>query len=191
MTLFTVVDSSTGRVIYGGVAADPSSLVIAGQTVITGQQQSSGYFQDGVHHGEGMAPSSNHIFDYSTKQWVDLRSLSDLKIAVWTSIKASRDAAISAPLSTPYGIFDCKPKDRTNITDAVLLLQTLASVGTPTTIEFTLANNTTVTLTTAEMVTVGLLLGQKVQAAHAQARNLRAQIDAANSSTELEAIVWV
>lgn len=137
------------------------------------------------------SPGSNYVFDYTTKQWLDPRTLQDLQYAAWERIKASRENAIDAPLVTPYGTFDCKAKDRTNITDAVLLLQTLASVGTPTTIDFTLANNSTVTLTTAEMVTVGLLLGQKVQAAHAQARTLRAQIDAANSSTELEAIVWV
>ena len=123
--------------------------------------------------------------------WVDMRSLATIKDAKWGDIKAAREEYIDAPLVTPYGTFDCKVKDRTNITDAVLLLQTLAAVGTPTNIDFTLSDNSTVSLTTTEMVTVGLLLGQKVQAAHTQARTLRAQIDAANSSTELEAIVWV
>lgn len=135
-------------------------------------------------------PSQNHVFDYASKAWVDPRTLQDRKNAAWETIKAAREAVIDANLATPYGTFDCKVKDRTNITDAVLLLQTLAALGTPTTIDFTLADNSSVTLTTSEMVTVGLLLGQKVQAAHGIARGLRTQIEAATSVAEVEAITW-
>lgn len=119
-----------------------------------------------------------------------LPTLAQLKEAQWATIKAAREAAIDAPLVTPYGTVDSQAKDRTNITDAILLLQTLEAAGTPTTIDFTLADNTAVTLTTAQMVNIGLLLGQKVQAAHGQARARRAQIDAATTKAEVEAVVW-
>lgn len=122
--------------------------------------------------------------------WHDPRTLDDLKAARWAQIKAVRAAAIDAPLATLYGRFDCGPADRTNITDAVALLQTLAAAGTPTTVTFTTADNVAVTLTLAQMVHIGLLLGQRVQAAYATARALRAQIDAAQAADDLAAIHW-
>lgn len=123
-------------------------------------------------------------------EWHDPRTLDDLKAARWAVVKTARAAAIDAPLSTPYGTFDCGPADRTNITDAIALLQTLAAAGTPTTVTFTTADNGAVVLTTADMVHIGLLLGQRVQAAYATARSLRAQIDAAQAADALAAIHW-
>ena len=138
--------------------------------------------------GVGMSP--HHVFNYANKAWEDPRNLQALKEAKWADMKAAREAAFDAPLVTPYGTFDSDEKARTNITDAVLMLQTLAGMGSPTTIDFTLANNTTVTLTTAQMVTVGLLLGQKVQTAHATSRAKRAAIDAATNLSQLGVITW-
>jgi hypothetical protein len=135
-------------------------------------------------------PSTFHIYDWVTKQWIDPRSLVDFKDAKWEEMKKARTAAIDAPLTTPYGVFDSSPSARTSITDAVLLLQTLASLGTPTTIDFTLADNSVVTLNTTQMVQVGLMLGQKVQVAHSRARVLRLQGEAATTVAEVEAITW-
>lgn len=136
------------------------------------------------------SPGHGYQFHWVIQQWQDTRTLTDRKLQAWNAIKAAREAAIDAPLATPYGTVDSKAKDRTNITDAVLMLQTLAALGTPTTIDFTMANNTTMTLTTTQMVTIGLLLGQKVQAAHATARGLRTAIDSATTLSQLESITW-
>ncbi len=122
--------------------------------------------------------------------WIDPRTISQAREDRWEVIKAARTAAIDAPLATPYGTFDCGPADRTNITDAITLLQTMASLGTPTTVTFTLADNSVVTLTTEQMINVGLLLGQKIQSAYAIGRDLRAAIDNAASVEALESISW-
>ena len=58
-------------------------------------------------------------------------------------------------------------------------------MGAPQTIEFTLTNNSVTTLSTGQMVEVGLLLGRKVQAAHGRARLLRSQIEAADTLTDV------
>lgn len=118
-------------------------------------------------------------------------SLADIKTTQWAEIKQSRESTINAPLATPYGTFDAHAKARASITDAVLLLQTLSAQGTPQTLDWTLADNTVVTLTTAQMVAVGVLLGQQVQAAYAQARSLRLQIDTATTEQEVALVVWV
>ena len=135
-------------------------------------------------------PSAHHIFNYATKQWEDPRTLTDLKAAQWTQIKQARTAFIDAPLVTPYGTFDSDAAGRTSITDAVLLANNLTALSLPVAIEFTLADNSVVTLDAAQIVEVGLLLGQKVQHAHPHSQALRAQIEAATTKEEVEAIAW-
>lgn len=138
----------------------------------------------------GSQPSPLHQFDYSIKQWVDPRSLSTIKSDAWDAMKKQRAVAILAPLTTPYGVFDADAPAQKAITDAVLMLQTLAAAGTPTTIDFTLADNSTVTLTTQEMVNVGLLLGQRTQTVFALARAKRISIEAATTKAEVDAVTW-
>lgn len=139
------------------------------------------------------APRYGAVLQYSAGSlvWSDGRTLTDLKDEAWGLIKGIREAIKVADLVTPYGVFDCALKDQTNITNAILLAQTLVGLGLPANTDFTLANNTTVTLTVSELITVGLLLGQRVQLAHSQGRDLRTRIYAASSAAELELIEWV
>ncbi len=148
------------------------------------------YIADGIQVTLPERPGQHWEFNWETKQWEDPRTLDDLKAAQWTQIKAARETAINAPLETPYGTVDSGPDDRGNITDAVMLLQTMESLGTPITIEFTMFDNTPITLTTAQMVHIGLLLGQKVQAAYVRSQACRAAINAATTKEEVEAVVW-
>ena len=122
--------------------------------------------------------------------WLDLRTLDERKADKWEAIKRARAAAIDAPLTPAYGVFDSYAEARANITDAVLLAQTLAGMGQAVAIAYTLADNTVVTLDLTKMVTVGLTLGSKVQTVRGIATGLRTQIEAATTVTLLEAIVW-
>lgn len=135
-------------------------------------------------------PSPVHAFDYASGQWIDPRTLQQIRDVQWERIKAAREAEIDSPLVTPYGTFDSGPEDRSNITDAILLVQTLAGLGQPASIDFTLADNTTVTIGLQEIVTVGLLLGAKVQQAYGKSRVLRQQISDATTKEQIEAIQW-
>ena len=135
-------------------------------------------------------PSRGMEWSNLIMNWVDLRTLSEAKTQKRVEINQAREAEFDAPLVTPHGTFDSDPKARTSITDAVLLAQTLQSLGTPTTIDFTLYDNSTMTLDTAGMITVGLMLGQKIQAAHAKSRALKAQIEAATTKEQIDAITW-
>ena len=148
------------------------------------------FIQDGVLVFKPERPSAAHVFDYITKQWVDPRSLAEVRAAQWTAIKAARQAAIEAPIVTSFGNFDATPDAQKSITDAVLMLQTLAALGTPTTIDFTLYDNSTATLTTEQMVQVGLMLGAQTQAAYSRGRTLRDQINAAATIAEVESVTW-
>lgn len=190
----TIYDKTTGRIdrIVNCLETD-----IPLQYTPISQEYLEGEYSDNVFYIHNKIPiripdqvSNHHIFNWQTKQWEDPRTVQDFKDAKWISIKEAREAIINAPLVTPYGIFDSDPKSRQNITDAILMLKSLEDLGSPTTIDFTLADDTARTLTTAEMVMVGLLLGQKIQAAHAQARALRGALDLATTKEEVEAITW-
>lgn len=118
-------------------------------------------------------------------------TLSQLQDKKWAYIKHRRALAIDSDLTTPYGVFQLTTEDRKNITDAVMLLQTMEAAGTPTTVSFTLKDNSVAVLTTSEMVTVALLMGQKIQTAYATARALRADIyDELITLEALDAIDW-
>jgi hypothetical protein len=135
-------------------------------------------------------PSPHHTFNYTTKQWQDPRTLQDFKDQQWSAIKQARSSAIDAPLVTPYGTFDSDAAGRTSITDAVLLANNLTAMSMPVAIEFTLSDNTSVTLNAEQMAHVGMLLGQKVQTAHPRSQTMRAQIETATTVAEVEAVVW-
>jgi hypothetical protein len=130
------------------------------------------------------------VWSNDTMSWTDTRVLADVQEYTWGAVKRSRAAAIEAPLPTPYGYFDTDPESRANIANAVLLAQVQVTLGLTVSIDWTLADNSTVTLTAAQMVEVGLLLGAQVQAAYATGRTLRTAIDAATTIPDAEAISW-
>lgn len=129
-------------------------------------------------------------WDDRTRRWIATPTLAAHKADKWEQMKQARSAAIDAPLATPHGTFDSYAQARADIADSVLLAQTLASIGQPVAIAYTLADNTVVTLDLAKMVTVGLMLGAKVQTARAIATTLRAAIDAALDIATVETIKW-
>ena len=148
------------------------------------------YVRNGVLVDMPLRPTDHHVFSWTTKTWDDPRTLADFKRAKWEHLKSFRDWALVAPLVTQFGTFDADAKSQKSITDAIMLLQTLEAMGTPETVDFTLADNTTATLTLEQMVTVGLMLGSRTQGAYAQARTRRAQIDAASTVADVEAVEW-
>lgn len=144
--------------------------------------------QSGEFVDVGVAPSQWHDWVQSSSAWVE--NLERAKAEAWKTAKKARKDAMAAPLETPYGVFDADEAAQKSITDAILMLQTLTARGEPAQIAFTLADNSTATLSASEMETVGLLLGAQIQAAHAQARTIRVQIANATSLQELMGIHW-
>lgn len=135
-------------------------------------------------------PSIYHEWDPSTHAWIDPRVIEQVKVDQWNLIKSSRDAALLAPLTTIYGVFDADTISQKNITDAIALLQVLEATGTPQTIDFTLYDNSVVTLTTAEMIQVGIVLGSCTQGVYAVSRDLRDQINNSTTIPEVQAVTW-
>ena len=139
---------------------------------------------------KGNKPSQYHIFNYHSKQWEDQRDVEKAKDDKWKEIKKIRSDKLEEPFDTPYGKFDGDNKAQKNITDAILMLRSLVSAGQPATINFTLYDNSVVTLSSDDMTTVGLYLGYRTQAVYDRARDLRDQITACTSVSEVNAIEW-
>lgn len=135
-------------------------------------------------------PDPEFVFDWVTKTWTDPRGLQQLKDAKWEQLKVAREEEKVSPLVTPYGILDADPQSQKNITDAIMMLQTLNSLKQPGTVNFTMHDNSVQVMDLTKMVTIGLTLGQRTQALQAKGTSLRAILDKATTKEQINAIIW-
>jgi hypothetical protein len=130
------------------------------------------------------------LWSMTEMDWIDQRApgaaLAQAKVAAWDAVKASRDAAINAQLSTEVGNFDAGPCSRAAMVEALAL----GGWTGEEVINWTTAGNQAVALTLAQLSAVARLVAQRTQACHDQARQLRQQIDAATTPAELAAVTW-
>ena len=128
----------------------------------------------------------NTEFDYTTKAWVDKRTLQEIKDAQWVKIKQSRSVAEYAGFMWDGSKFDSDQLSQARITGAV----SLAMMSPTFSIEWTLFNNTTRTLNQIDMMQVGGALGTHVATQFSIGVSLREQINSATTKAEIESVVW-
>lgn len=168
---------------------DLSGNMLEGETCIPGVY-SLHYVHEGLVLPLPTQPSPHHTFDYTTKQWVDPRTLSDLKAAKWAEIKGCRDTAEFATFTYSGMVFDCDLDAQRRLTAYISISKSAIAAGQPFAVEFILANNQVVTLTAQNFVGIELAKVQAVAAAFEHAAALRKQIEAATTAAELDALVW-
>ncbi|MGX9697003.1 DUF4376 domain-containing protein [Janthinobacterium lividum] len=148
---------------------------------------------DGTHTNERTGktippqPSEHHEYDAVADMWIDARTLDGVKVRTWERIKEARSVAETADFMCG-GVLYQADKDR--IVGAAQLALMAQAAGQPYSIDWTLSDNTHLTLDAAGMIAVGAALGAHVAEAFAIALHLRGQIAAATSFEELESIVW-
>ena len=128
----------------------------------------------------------NKTFDYTTKQWIDQRTLDEVKTQQWELIKRSRTQAEYAGFMWDGSKFDSDQISQARITGAV----SLAMMSPTFSIVWTLFDNTTRTLSQADMLQVGGALGTHVATQFAIGVSLREQIFNATTTSEVEAVIW-
>ena len=180
-----VFEKATGRVVSSGTTQLPQSLVSDTLDVLVGAQARPGasYVDAGCVVEIPVKPSVHHVFDWAAKAWLDPRSLQDFKVARWVEVRRERDVAEFGGFSWDGSRFDSDALSQQRITAAV----TLAMMNSAFSIDWTLADNTVRTLTAADMIAVGVALGQHVNSCHERARVLRGEIDGAETVGD----VWV
>lgn len=144
------------------------------------------YYLDGVWIAKPAKPSEECLWDKLSKTWIDPRTLQDFKDAQWGQIKQARSAAEYTGFTWDGSTFDSDAISQNRITGAV----TLATLSSTFTIGWILADNTVRTLSATDMMQVGAALGQHVATQFVHGATLRAQIDAATTPLEVEAVSW-
>lgn len=88
-----VFDRRTGRVLSSGTTQAPERLVSDSQDVLIGFSASpnESYVQNGAILSVPRKPSDIHTFNWSSKQWEDLRT----PASEWPLVRAKRDKLIS------------------------------------------------------------------------------------------------
>lgn len=157
------------------------------EDVVEGSLDCLAYVENGILVPAPESPGIHHSFDFKSKQWVDARTLEQCKNHAIKSIKSSREKAEFAGFVWNGFAFDSDAISQSRIQGAVQLAL-LAPQGWS--IDWTLKDNSTVTLSHSDMIAVGLALGTFVSELHAKARQLKDQILAAQTKEELDAIVW-
>jgi len=134
-------------------------------------------------------PSEHHVFDYTLKQWLDPRTLQDLRDAKWVDIKRGRDAAEFANFTYDGMEFNGDIDAWRRLGSYISVSKSALAASQPFSAQFTLANNAEVTMTALDFVNIEMAKVQAVAAAFTHGVTLRAAIETA-SAAELDAISW-
>lgn len=136
------------------------------------------YYEDGLF----ITPTSTDsikTFDYKTKQWLDLRTIDDVKQQKWLEIKAQRDSLEFGGFEFGGDIYDSNQVSQGRIMGA-------ASAGVDQI--WTLADNSTKHLTAIELQHLYQALQLHVASAHERGRIARQLIQDAKTIEEVERI---
>lgn len=115
--------------------------------------------------------------------------LEEVRAVRWWEIKRQRDAAIDGGFMVAgVGTFDSNLNSRTLVTGAVTLAQMAVAQGQLYSVDWTLADNTVVTLDAAGIMGVGVALGTHIAAWHAAGRTARLAIEAAETADAAAAV---
>lgn len=135
-------------------------------------------------------PGEYHVFDWFSKQWQDPRTLQDLKDAKWAAIKQARDAAEFSTFTYNGLVFDGDLNAQRRLTAYISVSKSAIAAGQPFSADFTLADNSLVTLSAQDFVGIELAKVQAVAAVFSHGAMLRNQIELATVVAELTSIAW-
>lgn len=201
MKTWTLYDAATGMIRPGALTCSDAQIaanVPEGYAALEGAfdplSQAVDLNTGQVVDYQPPAPADDELrtwaWDAETKRWAAQPTLAALKDAKLAEIKAAREAAIDAPKATSFGTFDATPEARANIAAVVAIAQTAAKHGYPSNVFFTLADNSRIEFTLDQIESAALQVGAQVQAAFDKQATLYAQIDAAETVEDLQAIHW-
>ena len=127
----------------------------------------------------GEPPSPHFIFDYGFKQWIDPRAIDDLKAQKWTEIKTQRDKLEFGGFEFDGNIYDSDQVSQGRIMGAAI-----AGVDQV----WTLADNTTVSLTASQLQQLYTALQAHIASVHERGRIARQLILEAETKEQVEAV---
>ena len=127
----------------------------------------------------GAPPTHNHTFDYTIKQWIDPRTLEEIKAQKWAEIKAIRNQLEFGGFGFEGNIYDSDQASQGRIMGA-------ASAGVDQ--AWTLADNTTVELSAMQLQQLYAALQSHIASVHERGRIARQLIFEAETKEQVEAV---
>ena len=158
-------DDAFGYMAYPGDVSDTRMLTVVDGAVLT-------------------RPTLESEWDEDAEAWVV--NLSALRARRWEYLKGRRAAALAEPVPFAGGFYDADPASVQNVTGAVLA----AMIDPTATWEWTRADNTVAQLDATQITGLAQAMAAQVAAAHARGRAVRAELEAAATAAEIEAIDW-
>jgi hypothetical protein len=119
--------------------------------------------------------------------WHDPVALDQARSNAWAAAKRARDEAEAADFEFDGTLYQ---PDVAKITGAVLAALLPRPEGDPFAIDWTVADNSVVTLTAAQVMRLGLTLTDRINAIHQYGRELRALIENAVTPAEAYGYTW-
>ncbi len=129
-------------------------------------------------------PSAPYTWAAESFSWVI--SLAKAREQKLLEIKAQRNATETGPFSWGPHTFDGDVDSQRRLGYAAQMASQYAALGEPFSIDWTLYDNTTVTLTGEDVIAAFTALGFHINAAHQTARARKAAVLAANSVEEVD-----
>lgn len=199
ITRYVIVDTESGEIVRTVVcdAASADAQAQTGEVCIEhASAQRATHYYDGTGIGAYTQEQANakaarpaHAAQWSnaTLSWTDTRTLAEARAQAWERIKAEREqrAAQAGHAVTPA--LDSSEADRANITSVAVMLMAAPAIPS---VRFTCADNERRTIARADFLAAALTIGGAVQALFEVADNLRAEIEAAATVAEVDAIEW-
>ena len=111
-------------------------------------------------------------------------TLDEVKSQKIRELKGIRDTKEVEPIRTNKGIFDYDEKARDRIKDAMVALKYSSKI------EWTLADNTDVSVSQLDLENVILAVASRSNDLHIKYRELKQRVNAAQTVEKVEAIVW-
>lgn len=124
-------------------------------------------------------PTSYHIFNYDLKDWIDPRTLDEIKAQKWAEIKSQRDNLEFGGFEFEGGIYDSDQVSQSRIMGAAV-----AGVDQV----WTLADNNTVELTAMQLQQLYAALQTHIASVHERGRIARQLIYEAETKEQVEAV---
>lgn len=138
-----------------------------------------GYVDKGEWYAAEGKPSETHIYDYDLKDWIDPRTIEDIKAQKWTEIKSQRD-------QLEFGGFEFE--GNTYDSDQVSQGRIMRAVSAGVDQVWTLADNTTVSLTSSQLQQLYTELQAHIASVHERGRIARQLIFEAETKEQVEAV---
>ena len=136
-------------------------------------------FEQKAFVGIGSHSNQAYVFDYVTKQWIDPRTLDEIKAQKWSKIKSQRNQ-----LEIGGFEFEGNGYDSDQVSQGRILGAAAAGVDQI----WTLANNTTVELTAQQLKELYAALQAHIAGVHERGRIARQLIFDAETKEQIESI---